>query len=152
MMNVAGTTSEGTCDDNALTPMTCDDLQSTACEGLEDFLSVECEMVASVMKPAIAHTARACMVAMSSPELCDPVNIYGCMDEALSLSCPDIEADDECTTIITICDESLEAPLFSACGTVLSGMTQGGRDQMVECMAEFCDLYTCVESLTYPTE
>jgi hypothetical protein len=154
MMNVAGTTSEGTgmCDDNAVTPMTCDELQYTACEGLEEFLSVECEMVASVMKPGVAHFARSCMVALNPPELCDATNVYACMDEALSLSCPDAEADDECTAIVTTCDESLNAPMFTACTTVLSGMTRGGRDQMVQCMAEYCDLYTCIEGLTYPAD
>ena len=152
MSNVAGTTSEGTCDDNDSTPMTCDELQYTACEGFEEFLSVECEMVASVMKPAIAHFARGCMVALNPPELCDPTNIYACMDEALSSSCPDPDADDECTAIAAACDESLDGPLFSGCRTVLAGMTQGGRDQMVQCMAEFCDLYTCIEGLTYPAD
>jgi hypothetical protein len=135
-----------TCDDTASTVVSCDDLGQTECDGLEGFLSSECEMVAFMMKPATANVARNCMIALAPPELCDETNTYTCIVEALGSSCPDPEADDECAIIAPVCDDS--SPAFSACSSALSGMTQSGRDQMVQCMTELCDLYACIEGLT----
>lgn len=136
------------CIDTPDTVVSCGDLGQTECVGLEGFLSSECEMVAFVMKPATANVARNCMLALDPPELCDATNTYACLAEALGTACPDPEADDECTVIGAACDDS--SPALSACSSALSGMTQSGRDQMVQCMTESCDLYACIEGLTLP--
>jgi hypothetical protein len=137
------------CDDSAGTVVTCDDLGQGDCSGQEGFLSSECEMIAFIMKPATANAARNCMLALDPPDLCDPTNTYACLAEALGSSCSDPEADDECTAIGAICDEQL--PAFNQCSAALSGMTQEGRDQMVECMTtQVCDLYACIEGLYLP--
>jgi hypothetical protein len=136
------------CIDTPDTVVSCSTLGQTECVGLEGFLSSECEMVAFVMKPATANVARNCMLALDPPELCDATNTYACLADALGTACPDPEADDECTVIGAACDDS--GPAFSACSSALSGMTQSGRDQMVQCMTGSCDLYGCVEGLTLP--
>lgn len=137
-----------TCEDAADTVVSCGGLGQTECVGLEGFLSSECEMVAFIMKPAPANVARNCMLALDPPELCDTTNTYACMVEALGTGCPDPEADDECTLIGVACDDS--SPAFNECSSALSSMTQSGRDQMVQCMTELCDLYACIEGLSLP--
>jgi hypothetical protein len=149
----AGTDAGGdgglTCNDTGDLVVTCDDLGQGDCSGQESFLSVECEMIAFAMKPAVANVGRSCMLALDPPDLCDATNTYACLAEALATSCPDPEADDDCTAIGSVCDESL--PAFSACSAALSGMTEGGRDQMVQCMTSgACDLFSCIEGLSLP--
>jgi hypothetical protein len=104
-------------------------------------------MIAFNLKPARANFARNCMIALEPPELCDEANTHACIGLALESSCPDPEADDECTTIATACGDS--SPAFDACSTLLSGMTQSGRDQMVQCMTAPCDLIACLELLDF---
>jgi hypothetical protein len=137
-----------TCEDEADTVVSCDDLGQLECDGLEGFLSSECEMVAFIMKPAPANVARNCMLALDPPELCDATNTYACIVEALGTGCPDPESDDECTAIGAVCDDS--SPAFNECSSALSSMTQDGRDQMVQCMTELCDLHACIEGLELP--
>ncbi len=135
-----------TCDDSADTVVSCDGLEQTECSGLEGFLSSECEMIAFIMKPAPANLARNCMIALEPPELCVTTSTHLCILGGLESACPDPEADDECTVIAAACGDSL--PDFSACTSALSGMTQSGRDQMVQCMTAPCDLFACIEGLT----
>jgi hypothetical protein len=134
-----------TCDDTSDTVVSCSDLGQADCSGLEGFLSSECEMVAFYMKPAAANAARNCMIDLDPPELCNTTNPHTCIVEALASSCPDPEADDECATIVAACGSS--ALELGECSSALSGMTQSGRDQMVQCMTEPCDLFSCIEGL-----
>jgi hypothetical protein len=135
------------CNDTADTLVTCSALDQTDCSGLEGFLSSECEMIEFIMKQAAANVARSCMIELEPPELCVTTSTHACIVQGLGSSCPDPEADDECTTIAAACGDS---PTFSECSSTLSGMTQSGRDQMVQCMASApCDLYACIEGLTY---
>lgn len=137
-----------TCDDTVGTGVSCVDLGQNDCVGLEGFLSSECEMIAFIMKPVPADAARNCMIALDPPDLCDATNTYACIAAALDSSCPDPEADDECTTIADACGQTVDE--FNECTSTLSGMTQTGRDQMVACMDPACDLYACVEGLQLP--
>jgi hypothetical protein len=136
-----------TCNDTADTLVDCAGVEGVECGEEEGFLSFECEMLEFNMKPATANAARDCMISLDPPELCVEANTYGCMVDALASSCPDPEADDECTAIATVCDDP---PIFSTCAAALSGMTQDGRDQMVQCMTTVtCDLVACIEDLTF---
>jgi hypothetical protein len=134
-----------TCDDTTNTTVTCAELGQADCAGLEGFLTSECEMVAFYMKPGAANAARSCMIALDPPELCNTTNPHTCIVDALASSCPDPEADDECTTIVAACGDS--SPELSECSSALSGMTQSGRDQMVQCMTAPCSLFSCIEGL-----
>jgi hypothetical protein len=136
----------GTCDDSGELVITCDNLDQNDCSGLESLLSSDCEMLEFILKPVAANAARSCMIELEPPELCDISNTYSCIVEALGASCPDAEAADECTTIATECENE---PSFSACSSLLSGMTQDGRDQMVACATVACDLFVCIEGLSY---
>jgi hypothetical protein len=135
------------CDDSTDVVVDCDGVEGNQCSEQESFLSFECEMFAFTMKPATMNAARNCMIALDPPELCAEANTYSCMVDALASSCPDPEADDECTAIVSVCDDPPLA--FSECTSTLSGMTQDGRDQIVACMTNACDLNACVEGLTF---
>ena len=136
------------CLDSADTVVGCADLGAGDCPDLEGFLSVECEMVAFNLKPAPANYVQSCMIELNPPDLCDEDNTYRCILVALEASCTDPEAEDECVTIGNECDDSVEA--FGACTQLLSGMTQSGRDRMVQCMTlPTCDLVACVEALDF---
>jgi hypothetical protein len=136
------------CDDTLGTIVDCTGLGEIDCSGEEAFLSVECEMLEFNLKPVPANAARNCMIALDPPDLCVEANTYTCITDALAASCPDPEADDECTAIGLVCDEQL--PAFSACSAALSGMTQDGRNRMVDCMTQTaCDLTACIEGLSF---
>jgi hypothetical protein len=137
----------GACDDTADSLVSCTGVEPTDCDGLEGFLSSECEMLEFNLKPALANLARNCMIALEPPELCVTTNTDACVLLALESSCPDPEADDECTTIATACGDS--SPASDTCSAALSGMTQSGRDQMVQCMTAPCDLFACIQVLDF---
>jgi len=145
--DAGGDAGDTACDDSADVVVSCAAVEGNQCSEQAGFLSFECEMFEFTMKPATMNAARNCMIALDPPELCVEANTYSCMADALESSCPDPEADDECAAIISVCDDPPLA--FSACTSVLSGMTQDGRDQIAACMANACDLNACIEDLTF---
>lgn len=145
--DAGGDAGDTPCDDSTDVVVDCDAVEGSECSEQAGFLSFECEMFEYTMKPATMNAARNCMIALDPPELCVEANTYSCMIDALASSCPDSEADDECTAIVSVCDDPPLA--FSECTSALSGMTQDGRDQMVTCMANSCELNACIEGLTF---
>lgn len=136
------------CDDTLATQLTCDDLNTTSC-GIKDFLDAECAMTWKNMKPSISNVARNCMLELTQSELCDDAtNTYHCVDHALQLACADATAAAPCEQILAYSSCSGKTEVTAeTCQTYLSGLTANGRSQMVSCMENFCDLYTCAEGL-----
>jgi hypothetical protein len=148
-------------EDNAGGAPSCDEeaLPSTSCEGLSEytcaadqFIFDMCQVPESVFKGYTADAVRNCLFALSDDELCqDASNVYGCHRTALEASCPDPTAGADCDAIVDYCDGSVER---GDCEMYLSGMSLEGRYQMTACIEagtpESCDLWSCVEGLTYP--
>ena len=138
-----------TCDDTIGPVVDCSSLDELDCgDAGAEFLSAECEMLEFNFKPVPGNAARNCMNELAPADLCVEGNRNSCMAEALGASCPDPEADDDCEAIVLVCEEQL--PSFSACSSVLSGMTESGRTQMVDCMTlDTCDLNACISGLVF---
>ena len=105
-------------------------------------------------KPKVAQAAVSCLRSLKGNALCDPSRVNLCGHGALMAACPDLPpsttATDAgvvmppsptsvaCDAIVRGCNGQPLGPTLADCRQTLSGMTDAGRANMVECMATHC--------------
>jgi hypothetical protein len=85
------------------------------------------------------------MTALSSKQVCDATNAYGCGKTALMQACPDSTLGQLCSIAASSCKSTA-----AECTSLLSGLNEQGREKVAQCVAQGCTagLYSCVEGLT----
>jgi hypothetical protein len=97
----------------------------------------------------VAAAAVSCLASLSSKQVCDATQTYGCGKAALAQACADPEVTQLCGIAATSCKSSP-----ADCTALLSGLNDQGKEQVAACVAKGCQagLYSCVEGLTSSTE
>ena len=141
------------CDDTAGTPEDCPAM-GPADEGVcSNIAAKRCADFKASFKPKVAQAAVSCLRSLRGNALCDPARVNLCGHSALMAACPDAppasaSSDAGVVTppspVATACDNIIKAcaqplgPTPADCRQTLSGMTDSGRANMVECMATHC--------------
>jgi hypothetical protein len=93
------------------------------------------------LKPKVAENAIACLAVQTDGCLAGG---YDCLVDALAGACPDATADGDCRAASGVCTAEPGEP---ACHALLDGMTDAGRQGVMDCVNADCSfgLYSCVE-------
>jgi hypothetical protein len=148
------------CDDSVGAPADCPAIGPSD-EGMcSNVAAKRCSDFKLAFKPKVAQAAVSCLRALKPNEMCDPARVNLCGHTALMAACPDVStlpaqtgsatdtgsaaaaipspASSACDSIIKGCASVALAPTTADCRQTLSGMTDVGRANMVECMAAHC--------------
>ena len=149
------------CDDDTGAPADCPAV-GPADEGVCTNLAARrCSDFKSAFKPKVAEAAVACIRALKGSEGCDPARVNLCGHEALMAACPDQPAPSgttptaqngsnsasvptpsavaqACDSILKSCSSASIRPTLADCRQTLSGMSEFGRANMMQCMAQHC--------------
>ncbi len=132
-------------DSNAATVPDCATMKApdTTCAPFP-FPQQECSTYKTYFDPKVAAQAISCMASLSSKQVCDATQTYGCGKAALAQACPDAALAQLCSIATTAC-KSTQAD----CMSLLSGLNDHGQQQVAACIAQGCQsgLYSCVEGL-----
>ena len=110
-----------------------------------------CDGVLVDLKPKVAQTAIACVVALPTCE--SGAGIDTCIATALAGACPDATSKASCDQIAATCgDAGADAGVSQAdCLKYTAGLTAAGRTNFVACMTESAcfvtDALTCIAQL-----
>jgi hypothetical protein len=127
------------------------------CNGGVHWASKRCADFKTAFKPKVAQAAVACLRNLKGAASCDPMRATQCGHQALMMACPDGEVPEshasvtsaalserplsETSTLAEQCDAIVKASVgavpgtsFADCHRTLSGMTEVGRANMVQCM------------------
>ena len=141
------------CDDTTGSPEECPAM-GPADEGVcSNIAAKRCADFKASFKPKVAQAAVSCLRSLKGNALCDPARVNLCGHSALMAACPDAMpapagADAgvvtppspvalACDNIVRGCGQPL-GPTLADCRQTLSGMTDAGRANIVECMATHC--------------
>jgi hypothetical protein len=138
---MSGGAGGNSCDDSGSVTVGCDDLDSTESCSLVTQRE-QCNEVATFLKPRLANQARTCMLELSDVELCGPGNLTLCIRDALMQSCPDSTATAVCEDVADECNGQLPN-----CSILISGLTSAGRQELLDCLPDFCDFDDCLQGL-----
>jgi len=142
------------CDDNVGTAEDCPAM-GPADEGVcTNFAAKRCAEFKSAFKPKVAQAAVACIKTLKGNAACDPARVNLCGHSALMAACPapipdpksidstgavlSSPVDSACESIVKGCAGQPLLPNLADCRQTLSGMSDFGRANMVECMATHC--------------
>jgi hypothetical protein len=143
------------CDDSTGTPEDCPAM-GPADEGVcSNIAATRCADFKASFKPKVAQAAVSCLRSLKGNALCDPARVNLCGHSALMAACsepPPAPASGDagavigmvaspvvtaCERIVASCGQPL-GPTPADCRQTLSGMTDAGRANLVECMAVHC--------------
>jgi len=108
------------------------------------FPQQKCAAYKTYFDPKIAAQAISCMATLSSKQVCDATQTYGCGKAALAQACPDPEVSQLCAVAAGSCKSTT-----ADCTSLLSGLNDQGKQLVAQCIAQGCQagLYSCVEGL-----
>lgn len=157
-----GANEAATCDDSIGKPGACVDYadggtgpDAAAADGGDAgpvcLSALLCDGVLADLKPKVAQTAIACVVALPTCE--SGAGIDTCIATALAGACPDATGKASCDQIAAVCgDAGADAGVSQAdCVKYTAGLTAAGRTKFVACMTESAcfvtDALTCLAQL-----
>jgi hypothetical protein len=143
------------CDDSVGTPGTCPPPVYSADEtGCGPLPTKRCDDFKQTLKPKVAERAVACLNAIQPAQRCDPLRLNLCGHLALMSACQEAEDTDKeaadaaplpasslttaCQAILQECAAATIGPTLRDCRATLAGMTELGRQKMVDCMKAHC--------------
>jgi len=134
------------CDDSVGTPGDCPPPGFPTAEGgCGSFAANRCAEFKQAMKPRVAQWAVECLAKLTPQERCDEKRVNLCGHLALMNGCADRTPDagdspisSQCLAIIGTCGPSTVAPSLAECRQVMNGMSDVGRERMVQCMKKHC--------------
>jgi hypothetical protein len=144
------------CDDSVGTPGACPPPSYSAEEGGCGMAPVKrCEDFKKAFKPKVAEQGVACLNALKWNERCDPIRMHLCGHMSLMNACMDpretaLFADGLpmprapgstgvfCDHIVQGCATAPLKPTMDECRAILAGMSDTGRNAMVQCMKTHC--------------
>jgi hypothetical protein len=108
------------------------------------FPQQKCTAYKTYFVPKVAAQAISCMTSLSSKQVCDATQTYGCGKAALAQACPDPAVGQLCTIAAGACKSTP-----ADCASLISGLNDQGKQQVAQCIAQGCQagLYSCVEGL-----
>jgi hypothetical protein len=135
------------------------------CGGTGSVAARRCRDYKTALKPRVAEAAVACLNKLPPAQACDLNRANLCGHEALMLACqeplsasrsalnsttitaaaPESEAEPpsplatQCGAIVRSCSGTIPGTSLADCHRTLSGMTDVGRGNMVECMKTHCE-------------
>jgi len=156
------------CDDGVGTPADCPAVGPADEGVCTNLAARRCADFKSSFKPKVAEAAVSCIRQLKGSEGCDPARVTLCGHEALMAACPDTPpvrvptaavggvtnangvvqpdavpapvsaVEQACNTILKSCTGASIAPTMADCRQTLSGMSEFGRANLIQCMATHC--------------